>query len=429
MTTSKLLGIVGAIGLFTLASASGCIIVTDDDSSGLGGTSNAGGRSSATGGKKSTGGSASGGEAGETGEGGTTGNGGVSGGGVSGGGAGGESFSFQSVTVNSSAQSGEIQLSGQLGIAEGMLAMVLSSIKDPEDPTRPVDPDNVSFSVSIDGEEVECEIGPTGETTVAPVDLVFINDTTGSMEGSVNGIADSISQFAASVEEQGVDARYAMVTYGDEFSTMTEGEDAFTVGEAEYTSSSVDSQSRPYVDFTGLDNFQEFLQELQDSDDLGQGGEDEPENTLGALKYAIDSLTWRPSAARVFVVIGDNPAHTVDTVGSSWADQYIPPEIDDLLATLDGTAVTHVVGHDVGSDPYVNLKDLSDATGGAFIELPSDGVVDLTSMSLNNWVSSTFFGVCFGIEPVDAERTLVIEATVTGDEEHTGSVTYMITLV
>ncbi len=430
-TTSKVLPTLGIVGLFTLASASGCLVVNDvgNDHDSLGGTSNSGGGSSETGGRESQG---SGGDAGDAGQGGA--NGGTSGGEVGGvgaaggaGGAGGEVFSFSSVTINSSAQSGEIQLSGQLGIAEGMLAMVLSSIKDPEDPTRPVDPANVSFTVTIDGEEVECDIDPTGEITRAAVDLVFINDTTGSMEGAVNGIADSISDFAADVDARGVDARFAMITYGDEFSTMTEGETDFTVGQAEYTAG-YDIKSRPYVDFQGLSRFQRFLQELQDSDDLGEEGGDSPENTLGALQYAIDTLSWQSNAARVFVVIGDNPAHTVDTASSSWTDEQLPPVVDDLLTTLDGTAVTHVVGHDSGVDPYVNLKDLSDATGGAFIELPTDGVVDLTSMSLNNWVSSTYFGVCFGIEPVDAERTLRIQATVTGADEHTGRVTYEITL-
>ena len=431
ITTSKLLGTIGIVGLFTLASASGCLVVNDvgDDHDSLGGTSNAGGRSPDTGGRENQGGSS--GNAGEStpggGANGGVGAGGESAGGESAGGDGGESFSFTSVTINDSARSGEIQLSGQLGIAEGMLAMVLSSIKDPEDPTRPVDPASVSFTVNMDGEEVECDIDPTGEITTAAVDLVFVNDTTGSMEGAVNGIAESISDFATDVAERGVDARFAMVTYGDEFSTMTEDETDYTIGQAEYVAG-YDVKSRPYVDFKNLDNFQAFLQELQESDDLGTEGGDGPENTLGALKYAMDALSWQSNAARVFVVIGDNPAHTVETVSSSWAEEQIPPVVDDLLAALDGTAVVHVVGRDEDADPYLNLKVLSDATGGAFIDLPEDGFVDLTSMSLNTWVSSTYFGVCFGIEPVDADRTMQIEATVTGAEEHTGTVTYEITL-
>ncbi len=446
MTNTQLFRNLGLIALFASTSAAGCLVVNDvGDDEGLGGTSNAGGtratggRSADTGGAGERGGASSGGNtggqlsaAGNGGEVSAAGNGGEGNAGGAGG-EGGSTFSFTSVTVNESAQSGEIQLSGRLGIAEGRLALVLSSIKDPEDPTRPVAPDQVGFAVTIDGDAVECDINPTGDTVVAPVDVVFINDTTGSMAGSVNGIADSIRDFASSVAERGIDAQFSMVTYGDEFSTLSEGEEGFTEGQAEFTASSLDSQSRPYIDLSGLAKFRAFLAEMQASDDLGVGGGDEPENTLGALQYAIENLTWRESAARVFVVIGDNPAHTVasgERDGIAWDAHFVPPEVDSLLATLDGTAVAHVVARDFGDDPYYNLKELSDATGGAFIDHATldSGTVDLTSISLNNWVGSTFFGVCFGIHPVDAERTMEIQATITGDAEHTGEVTYAITL-
>ncbi len=333
------------------------------------------------------------------------------------------------VTINSSARTGEVALSGQLGTVEGQLAFVLSSIKDPEDATRPADSDRIEFQMTVDGEPVECEVGPTSETQRAPVDVVFINDTTASMSGTVNGIADSISEFASSVAERGVDARFSMITYGDEFSTLSEGESAYSVGQGEFESSDRDSSSRPYVDLVVLEKFEEFLAEVKASNDLGAGGGDGPENTLGALRYALESLSFRPGAARVLVAIGDNPAHTIDPDDSftaTLADQYLPPAVEDLLASLDGTAVVHVVAHDEERAPYYNLKGLSDATGGAFIDLPADGVVDLTSTALNNWVGSTYFGVCFGLTP--GERVFEIAATVTGEAVHEGAVTYDVTL-
>jgi hypothetical protein len=361
-------------------------------------------------------------------EGGEGGSGGVE---AAAGGAGGESgsgvvaFSLTSVTILSSARSGEVALSGQLGIAEGELAFVLSAIKDPEDATKPADPGHVGFTVTMDGEALECEVGPTSDLQQAPVDIVFINDTTASMSGTVNGIADSVSEFATSVADRGVDARFAMVTYGDEFSTLSSSEDAYTIGQGDYVATGVDSHSRAYVDLTELENFQAFLEEVKDSDDLGSGGGDSPENTLGALAYALDKMEWRSGAARVFIVIGDNPSHTSDpddSLAESLDEHFLPPPVEDILASLDGTAVVHVVGRDRGEEPYYNLKGLSDATGGAFIDLPSDGVVDLTSMALNNWVGTTYFGVCFGVQP--GERTMRIATTVTGEAEHEGVVRY-----
>jgi len=333
------------------------------------------------------------------------------------------------VTINSSARTGEVALSGQLGIVEGQLAFVLSSIKDPEDATRPADSDRIGFTMTVDGEPVDCEVGPTSDTQMAPVDVVFVNDTTASMSGTVNGIADSISEFASSVAERGVDARFSMITYGDEFSTLSAGETAYSIGQGEFTASELDSSSRPYVDLVDLDRFEEFLAEVRASDDLGAGGGDGPENTLGALRYALDSLSFRPGAARVLVAIGDNPAHTLDPDDSftpTLAEHFRPPAVDDLLSALDGTAVVHVVAHDEDREPFYNLKGLSDATGGAFIDLPADGVVDLTSTALNNWVGSTYFGVCFDVAPGD--RIFEIAATVTGEAVHEGAVTYDVTL-
>lgn len=412
-SATKMLVPVGFSGLLLLVS--GCVVSSGLDNGGETGIEGRG-----TGGTRATGGQG----------GASTGGVSPSGGGGGDGGAGPAYFSLTDVTINASLRSGEVALSGQLGIAEGELAFVLSSIKDPEDATQPAASERVEFAVSVDGATVECEVAPTGDTQAAPVDVVFINDTTGSMAGTVNGISDSVREFAASIAESGIDARFAMVTYGDEFSTLQPAESAYVEGQAEYEASSVDSASRPYVPLTTLETFETFLAELQGSDDLGAGGGDGPENTLGALEYAIDGLSWREGAARVFVAIGDNPAHTAESVTEALPDldaHFLPPAVDELLAFLDGTAVVHVVGNDWGSEPYYNLKGLSDATGGAFIELPSDGVVDLTGMKLNNWVGSTYFGVCFGVQPGD--REVVIAATVTGDEgDYEGAVSYDVTL-
>ena len=47
-----------------------------------------------------------------------------------------------------------------------------------------------------------------------PVDIVFLNDTTGSMSGATNGITDSVETFSTAITSAGVDARFAMYTYG-----------------------------------------------------------------------------------------------------------------------------------------------------------------------------------------------------------------------
>ena len=58
-------------------------------------------------------------------------------------------------------------------------------------------------------------------TTSQPIDIVFVLDNTGSMASRIQTVKDSISAFAASLEADGVDARFAGVVFGDYSSAKT----------------------------------------------------------------------------------------------------------------------------------------------------------------------------------------------------------------
>lgn len=334
---------------------------------------------------------------------------------------------LNSVAIRKTTAAGDFHMSGQLGVDAGKLGLALAAIRDPDATVKPVDASKVAFEVTLDGHALSCAVNKVSTTTTAAVDLVFINDTTGSMSGTVDGIADSIESFTSAIAKEGVDARFSMYTYGDAFATKNAEDSEFTLGLGDFRPPSFDTTERPYIGLTGVNQFRAFLTELKGSDALGVGGGDGEENTLGALAYANDRLAFRDGAARMFVAIGDNPSHqSGDGVSQGYTPSWVPPLGDDLVKKLDGTAAVHVIGHDIPAgtttSKFYNLKKLADGTGGAFINLPSDGKVDLGVINLQQWLVSSYSGTCN--DATVGTVTIVIKATITGTKVYVGTLTF-----
>lgn len=332
--------------------------------------------------------------------------------------------------ITSAKPEGDLRLSAGLGVdVSGALSISMAAIKHPDLQGVPVNPlfANVSITAQLSGSlALSCSIGGVSSSKPAPVDLVFINDTTGSMSGTVHGISDSIKAFAQKVSAGGVDARFSMYTYGDAFATRGKP-GKFFVGKGDFDPPSFDNVARPYVGLSDLGIFEKFLGELKVSGALGAGGGDAAENTLGALQYADRQVAYRPGAAHVFVVVGDNPAHQKGSPGASkLGPSWLPPSGEDLVSELSGRAVAHVVGKDTGKAPLYNLKNLADATGGDFKLLPKDGKVDLTTLGLDAYLMSGYKGVCTGLAAGTID--VVIRATVVGKKVYMGTLAFKVTV-
>jgi hypothetical protein len=320
---------------------------------------------------------------------------------------------------------GDFRMSGRLGLDAGKLKITLAAIRDPDALIHPADPAKVKFTVSAAGKDMSCTVAKVSASAKAEVDLVFVNDTTGSMSGTVEGINDSVQKFAEDVAAGGVDARFSMVTYGDAFATKA-ADSTFKIGLGDGAPPDFDSDERPYVGLSDLDTFKGFLGELKASSVLGSGGGDSEENTIGALDWASKKSAWRDGAARMFVSIGDNPSHQAGDGTTDIVAPWAPPTGDSVVNALAGTAVVHVVGHDEDRDKFYNLKGLADGTGGAFLDLPSDGVVDLTKLSLKDWLTSAFAGSCE--DPTTGRYTITLQATVSGSKAFVGTLTFDVSL-
>ncbi len=246
------------------------------------------------------------------------------------------------------------------------------------------------------------------------------------MSGTVKGIAASVENFATEIAAGGVDARFAMYTYGDAFATKATAS-KFVLGQGDWTPPSFDSVERPYVGLSDLATFKGFLGELKASSALGAGGGDGEENTIGALAYANGKVAFRDGAAHMFVAIGDNPSHQGgDGVVDSCPSQWIPKTGEALVTDLQGNAAIHVVGHNTDRGLYYNLKSLADKTGGAFLELPSDGNVDLGALQLKDWLTRSFAGTCN--DPTLGTTTIVVSAKIAGTRLYQGTLTFEVVI-
>jgi hypothetical protein len=321
------------------------------------------------------------------------------------------SLGTKTATISTSTASGDFTMSGNVSYSKTGLAVNLAAIRNPDDPSVPLDPALVAITGSLVGKSggspVTFTLTKISSSSSTPVDLVFINDTTGSMSAATTGIADSISSFATALTSGGVDARYAMYTYGDAFATKLAKGSEFTVGKGDFVPPSIDDDERPYIGLSDLTTFQSFITELKAASCLGAGGGDNPENTIGALDYANTKLSFRAGASKIFVVIGDNPSHqSGDGSVDSYPADFQPRTGDALVTDLKGKATVHVIGRASTSTIFYPLKNFSDGTGGAYITLPSGGVVDLGTLKITEWIKSGFTGTSPAISAGDWTLTL-----------------------
>ncbi|MGE5315550.1 MAG: VWA domain-containing protein [Acidobacteriota bacterium] len=161
------------------------------------------------------------------------------------------------------------------------------------------------------------------------VDIVFVFDVTGSMSGSITGVKNNIMEFADTLARRGIDYRLGMVTFLDAVENV------------------YDFTNDPGVFKTRV------------SQQYAHGGDDMPENSLDAL-YRATEMTFRPTAAKVFIWITDATYHEKDVFTRRTRQEVI----DRLLAT--GVKV-----HAIGTQSYQTdwYNPITNATGGNYYNI------------------------------------------------------------
>ena len=174
----------------------------------------------------------------------------------------------------------------------------------------------------------------------ADIDVVFIIDTTGSMEDNIAQVRADLESLVAQLAADTNSFRVAVVSYRD-FS--------------ERTGDSIDYPAR--VDQTFTNNVAD-IQAAIDSLTAGGGG-DFPETIFSGIDTAI-ALPWRPGVTKVALVIGDAPALSPEPISGLTATQIVAGSI--------AVDPVQVFGIDVGElDSNGALSEISDGTGGEVV--------------------------------------------------------------
>ena len=239
-------------------------------------------------------------------------------------------------------------------------------------------------------------------------DIVVSLDTTGSMGAQAGKLAAKIVDFAAKLEEQKLDVRFAGITVGDAFATLKTSSSSYASDGIAQGSlgapPTFDSSERPD---TGLElitanDMQSFFTEVKNKVGGGLGGGDSPENYLGPIDYLNNNIDFRKDAGRFFVAIGDECAHISGSSSNIDGSVWEPRSAELIKESLikDGAAVHLIWANKSCSSSYYDMRNLQNATGGSWTNI-SDASFDLTKLP--------------AIEAVGAKRkTLECEVTVAG---------------
>lgn len=188
-----------------------------------------------------------------------------------------------------------------------------------------------------------------------PVDFVFMIDKTGSMQSSIDAVKKNISRFISYLVHRGIDYRIGLILFSD----------------------IIDRIYQP------TDNVLDFLNWL--SPVKAEGGGDEKENALEALKSACEDINYRKSANKVGVIITDAPYHQQGEHG------------DGTTNLTTNTAIKMLLNNDlrlfaIVPESLKNYQTIVQKTRGSFYDMdyPFSTILDRFSDQLTNIYALTY---------------------------------------
>lgn len=206
------------------------------------------------------------------------------------------------------------------------------------------------------------------------VDLVFIQDLSGSMSGAIAGVRNSVLSFASALASRGLNVRMGSVGFSGPGTITTHANE----GACE--------QVGPVQDLATPETFRGHVA----SSWYPWDGCDAPENALEAVKYAHEHMTWRSGSARVYILITDISMHTAAD-SCNGLGPCTDQTLESIVGLIGGTATVHAIAPSSAADrTYLGGLDpwlLAERTGGAKLVLPSNGVVDLNALGIADRVA------------------------------------------
>jgi hypothetical protein len=238
---------------------------------------------------------------------------------------------------------------------------ILSSSGTPSQPRRGAD----EFSEILP----ELARGIVKRTSQKKMDVVFLIDTSGSMQDNVRGVKDYISQFLKPLEGEGFDVSLGLVEFAD----------------------SAAWEAKVF----GLTRSQKKFGKWLDKT-IFLGGGDIPESGYEALIAALEDIDFRDDAQRFFIFISDAPQHDFDYDGMS---RYT---LDRMIDRLNKEGVTVDV---VGAN-YLPVRQLAWGTGGQWKHIPGGNPLIDVPQPISSMIRSS---LARSLPPVPVEDKVTIE--------------------
>ena len=187
--------------------------------------------------------------------------------------------------------------------------------------------------------------GITAASSRDEIDIVFVIDTTQSMEDNIRGVRAYVDDFVDLLTWDSRKPKFGLVTFRD------------VVREP--------PKVRGMTSKSG--NLRNWLHQTEFS-----GGGDLAESGLDAVMAAVERLDFRKAAHRRFLFLSDGPFHDRDYDGQS---KYT---LDEVIATLKAKEI-HV---DSVSLDHLPMQQLAWGTGGRWIPIPGKGYLEQIALPL-----------------------------------------------
>jgi pimeloyl-ACP methyl ester carboxylesterase len=265
----------------------------------------------------------------------------------------------------------QFPLSGTLGRQDaGRIDVVLNPIRIDGDLVSGLTKDN--FAIVEDNCLKYFDV-TTDEGNIG-VDIVFIQDLSGSMSDAIDGVRSSAISFAADLQARGLNVQVGSVGFSGPGSIITHP------GEG---------QCEAIGPVHNLSSPASFVSHVEDAW-YAYDGCDSPENGLEAIEYAHRNMAWRTGAARAYILITDVSLHHAGTScngGGPCTDQTIAS----IVSLVGGSSTIHAIApasayertYEGGADPWL----LATGTGGSRLVLPASGYVDLNELGITEAIA------------------------------------------
>lgn len=217
------------------------------------------------------------------------------------------------------------------------------------------------FALCENGCEQDVAIEITGENK--PVDFVFQLDVTGSMGGEIDGVKAEIENFVDSVEDEGIDARYALYLFGDDDGGSNEPPAVFL--KQDLTADREEIVDAVQTTFLG--------------EEVGLGGPI-PEDNYEVVITPTCELSFRPGAEVVMINVTDAPSDEDPGQIVCGMPEIKSSAIDVLMGNVSGFSKPTYFAVSPDATGTHEMKTIADEVGGTWIELGEDFEPILTAI-------------------------------------------------